>query len=186
MGKGIAWVEFADKEVSKIAQESMDGYLMFGKKISVKFTPESERPPRLFLAKYFLKVQGNWLLNRRKHFIKKFNQRDSLIINGEKIPQRTVLQEGKYRKRQNKLKGMLENFGIDFDVNGATAEQDLDVYNDAVVKGTATKPNPEKKELKKTKRKAFLLAKKEGTVQETAAAAKKEVESTPKKTRGNK
>lgn len=181
--KGYGWVEFADKEVAKIAQESMDGYLIFGKKLSVKLTPESERPPRLFLPKYFAKVEDNWLLKRRNHFIKKFNNRDSLVVDGEKIPQRTDLQEGRYHNRQKKVKGMLEDLGIDFDLNGANVDQDLEVLNDAVVKGPAPKPNLEKQELKRANRRAVWLAKRGGTVQETvppetAATAKMDVEPT--------
>lgn len=41
--KGYGFIEFEDTEVAKIAAESMNGYLMYGRPLEVRFVPPQER-----------------------------------------------------------------------------------------------------------------------------------------------
>lgn len=41
--KGYGFVEFEDPEVAKIAAQSMNGYLMYGRPLEVRFVPSQER-----------------------------------------------------------------------------------------------------------------------------------------------
>ncbi|ETN68178.1 hypothetical protein RB195_009614 [Necator americanus] len=103
--KGWAYVGFADKEVAEIAAESMDGYLMFEKRLSChvmdpKKVPKSmKRGPR-YLAPPHMKGRA------KKEALKRNRKKTS-----EEEEKSKKRREAAQRKRYNKLKVL----GIDYE-----------------------------------------------------------------------
>ncbi|KJH41712.1 hypothetical protein DICVIV_12306 [Dictyocaulus viviparus] len=103
--KGWAYVGFADKDVAEIAVETMNGYLMFEKRLSCRLMDPKDIPksmksgPRL--------VPPPRMLERaKKHALLQNKTKTSMMENKAKVRRKTA-----YKRRLNKLRAL----DIDYD-----------------------------------------------------------------------
>mmetsp|Transcript_61118 Transcript_61118/g.108801 ORF Transcript_61118/g.108801 Transcript_61118/m.108801 type:complete len:320 (-) Transcript_61118:79-1038(-) len=121
--KGYAFVEFEDEGVAEIVAQTMHKYLLFGKQLVCHIVPKEKQHPALF--KGCRKKMVNFSHVRRKKFRETYNDRPTVEVDGEDLPRLTVRQADRQKKQAKKLKGVLANFGIEYDVDevlGTTAE----------------------------------------------------------------
>lgn len=108
--KGYAFVEFEYEDVAKIAAETMDNYLMFGRLLKCKFVPKEQLHPRIWQGanRKFKKI--DWAQKQR---VRKNKPRDT--------KSRTKVIKKLIRK-ENKTRNRLESLGIDYKFPGYTAQ----------------------------------------------------------------
>eukprot|EP00112_Aurelia_sp_Birch-Aquarium-sp1_P015194 Seg3349.1 transcript_id=Seg3349.1/GoldUCD/mRNA.D3Y31 product="MKI67 FHA domain-interacting nucleolar phosphoprotein-like" protein_id=Seg3349.1/GoldUCD/D3Y31 len=108
--KGYAFVEFEYEDVAKIAAETMDNYLLFGRLLKCKMLPKDRLHPRIWVGanRKFKKI--NWIEKERiKH-----NKPKSSAAR-QKLVKKLV-------NKENKTRLKLEALGIDYKFPGYTAQ----------------------------------------------------------------
>jgi len=113
--KGYAFIEFAQESVAKIVAQTMNKYLLFEKTLVCEFVPKEKRHAKLFKGCRTV-VQDKRSLRREKE-MRSRNDRPSVEVNGKSVPQLTSLQVKRRRSGDKKLKALLEQLEVDYDVN---------------------------------------------------------------------
>mmetsp|Transcript_32354 Transcript_32354/g.68944 ORF Transcript_32354/g.68944 Transcript_32354/m.68944 type:complete len:299 (-) Transcript_32354:50-946(-) len=113
--KGYAFLEFAEESVAKIVADTMNGYLLFGKKLDCHLVTKDKQHPKLF--KGCRKRMVNMSGLRRRKAASVHNNKPTIEIDGEKVPQLTTRQDRNQSKRQNKLQSLLSTLDIDYDLS---------------------------------------------------------------------
>lgn len=124
--KGYGWVEFEEEAVAQIAQQTMDGYLMFGKKLKCEMVPQEKLHPALF--KNANKRMVNYTKLRRRKAREVYNNRPSAEVEGETIPRMTLRQAARRTKGQKRLSSILKGMEVKYDLDAAqtdTGEGDI-------------------------------------------------------------
>ncbi|RWS11598.1 MKI67 FHA domain-interacting nucleolar phosphoprotein-like protein [Dinothrombium tinctorium] len=99
--KRVAFIEFLNEEVAKIAADSMNNYLMFDCILKCKFVPKDKLPPKLF---------HRWNLKRTPS-----------VVRHKRKANASTKPENEYRSRIKKLKSiykareLMRSFGIDYE-----------------------------------------------------------------------
>lgn len=112
--RGYGWVEFEEREVAEVVAKTMDKYMMFGKVLQVVLMPPEKVPPGVFR-----RWNKPWValgVKRKREFNTNFNDRPTIEVDGEQVPQRTWAQVRRRDMKMNKLKEKLENLGIEYDL----------------------------------------------------------------------
>lgn len=117
--KGYAHVEFEEEEVAKIVANTMDKYLLFGKQLVCHIVPKEKQHPALW--KGCRSQMKNMTNVRRKKARVRHNDRPSVEVNGQELPQTTVRQVKTRGIAQKKLKAMLLAAGVDYDLDAVAA-----------------------------------------------------------------
>mmetsp|Transcript_137765 Transcript_137765/g.343857 ORF Transcript_137765/g.343857 Transcript_137765/m.343857 type:complete len:340 (-) Transcript_137765:57-1076(-) len=115
--KGYGWIEFAEEAVAKIAQQTMDGYLMFGKKLKCEMVPPDKVHPSLF--KNSNKRMVNFTNKRRTKAREAYNNRPTTEVDGETIPRMTLRQAARRSKSQKRLSSVLKGMEVKYDLEAA-------------------------------------------------------------------
>lgn len=143
--KGYAFVEFEEESVAKIVASTMHKYLLFGKTLQCHLMEKDKQHPMLF--KGSKKKFGNFSNLRRKKFRTTHNDRPKKEMDGQELPCQTTRQAKRKERMAQKLKGVLANLGVDYDVDGIDGVEE-DVSTAAGGKKTAEEP-PQKKRKRK-------------------------------------
>jgi RNA recognition motif-containing protein len=143
--KGYAFVEFEEESVAEIVANTMHKYLLFGKTLQCHLMEKSKQHPMLF--KGFKKKLMNFSNMRRKKFRSTHNDRPKQEVEGQEVPCRTTRQAKRKERSVQKLKGVLANLGVDYDVDGIDGVE-KNVSTAAGGKKTAEEP-PQKKRKRK-------------------------------------
>merc|ERR1712060_532643 len=124
--KGYAFIEFAEERVAKIVGETMNKYLLFGKQLVCHPVPKEKQRPALWKG-CNLKMKNREGIRREAARIS-FNDRPTVEVDGEMVPQATTTQFIKRNNKNYKLKAKLERLGIDFDLNEVVPDVDLKLF----------------------------------------------------------
>jgi nucleolar protein 15 len=144
--KGYAFVEFEEESVAQIVANTMHKYLLFGKTLQCHLMEKSKQHPMLF--KGFKKKLMNYSNMRRKKFRATHNDRPKQEVDGQEMPRRTTRQASRKERSANKLKGVLANLGVDYDVDGANDGAGDDAPAPASGKATTGEATQKKKKRK--------------------------------------
>ncbi|CAO1626512.1 unnamed protein product [Parajaminaea phylloscopi] len=104
--KHYAFVEFADDEVAKIVQETMDNYLILGQLLRVKSLDKDDVHPKL------------WIGANRTYRTVPQGRRARVQHDGPKTDEGKQRAERKLLERQQKKKAALKEQGYDYDFEG--------------------------------------------------------------------
>merc|ERR1740121_998937 len=115
--KGYGWIEFEEEEVAKIAAETMDGYLMFGRKLVCKLVPRDQVHPQLF--RNHGRKMVNFTFMRRSKARADYNNRPFVDIDGEMVPRATENTLKNRKRRVEKLEELLKRLEVNFDPDEA-------------------------------------------------------------------
>jgi len=115
--KGYAFVEFEEESVAEIVAKTMNGYLLFDKTLVCTQMEKEKVHPMLF--KGHKRRMINTSFSRRRKHTAAVNDRPTVEVNGEKLPQHTERQAGRRKKSDKKLNGLLKDLGVDYDISGA-------------------------------------------------------------------
>ncbi|KAJ1023137.1 hypothetical protein NDA16_003290 [Ustilago loliicola] len=110
--KHYAFVEFADKDVAQIVQETMHNYLIDGRLLQVKVVPKEKLHPEL------------WVGANRKYRAVPTARIERVVRSREKTEEEQQRTNERALKRQDERKQKLKNLGIDYDFEGYTHEDD--------------------------------------------------------------
>lgn len=108
--KGYAFVEFAISEVAKIAADTMNNYLMFGKLLKCRFVPKEKVHPKL------------WIGADRQFKGIPANDREIQKKNRNKTEQEHVKQIDNIVRKERQKRKKMKKLGIDYDFPGYDAE----------------------------------------------------------------
>lgn len=117
--KGYAFIEFKEASVAQIVAETMDKYLLYGKQMKSFVT---EKTPRMF--EYANKIWTDRRPERREKYRTNYNDRPTLDVDGEEIPQATCDQIKRRIKKRKALEAKLLQYGVDFDVGEVVGNGD--------------------------------------------------------------
>lgn len=110
--KGYAFIEFKEASVAKIVADTMDKYLLFGKQMKCHVLDDEKRHPRMFRGAF-----RRWE-DRRPARLKKFrtqyNDKPTVDVEGEELPQATMSQVLKHNKKRKSLQDKLTKYGIEY------------------------------------------------------------------------
>lgn len=115
--KGYAFIEFEEESVAKIVAETMDKYLLFGRKLVCELVPKAKQHPALF--KNWKHPITNNPFKRQAKVRKLFNDRPTVDVNGEALPQKTLKQVKRRAESNTKLEKLLESLGVDYKLEEA-------------------------------------------------------------------
>lgn len=121
--KGYAFVEFEEEAVAKIVAQTMNGYLMFGKKLVCHMVPKERQHPALW--KGWNKRMVNQQPERRKKARESYNDRPTVEVEGVQIKRSTRNQVQKRARANHKLAGLLQQLEIDYDISGFDVPKDI-------------------------------------------------------------
>jgi len=115
--KGYGFVEFEEESVAKIVAETMHKYMLFGKTLVCHLMTKDKQHPMLFknCKKPMVNLTG---VRHRKHR-STFNERPMVEVDGKQIPKRSTRQEERRSKSDKKLKSVLANLGVDYDLKAS-------------------------------------------------------------------
>jgi len=115
--KGYGFVEFEEESVAKIVAETMQGYLLFDKTLVCHLLPKEKQHPMLFKG-YRRRMVNSEGVRRMKH-IQAVNDRPTVEVDGEMLPRHTQRQADRRKRLGEKLKAVLANLGVEYDLDGA-------------------------------------------------------------------
>jgi len=113
--KGCAFIEFEDEEVAKIVANTMNNYLLFGRKLNCHFMERAKVHPALF--KDWKRRMRNFEKTRQRQYAATFNERPKVEVDGELVPQWTERQVKKVAFRKDKLGSKLAALGVEYDLD---------------------------------------------------------------------
>ncbi|KAJ1034712.1 hypothetical protein NDA13_000968 [Ustilago tritici] len=108
--KHYAFVEFADKDVAQIVQETMHNYLIDGRLLQVKVVPKDKVHPEL------------WVGANRMYRAVPTARVERVVRSREKTEEEQQRTNERALKRQDERKHKLKNLGIDYDFQGYTKD----------------------------------------------------------------
>lgn len=112
--RGYGWVEFEEEAVAKIVANTMDGYLMWGKKLVCHFVKKDSLQKNVF--KHWRRRPSDQREKRRKDMRKNYNFRPRVKVNGEVIPQTTERQVKRRGYADIKLKAILKKLDVEYTI----------------------------------------------------------------------
>lgn len=113
--KGYAYIEFEDDSVAEIVAKTMNKYLLFGRTLVCELVPKEKQHPALF--KGHKRRMVNMTKSRRKTQMAIFNNRPPVKVNGVALPQTTTLQAARRKQSDKKLRKMLGDLGVAYDMD---------------------------------------------------------------------
>lgn len=117
--KGYAWVEFPEIEVAKIAAETMNNYLMYGRRLTCEFVPADKLNPAVFKGADRKFKTIPWRdINRARH--------NKVVTEEDYMKHVSRLVKGDEKKKKK-----LAELGLDYDFPG---------YKDGVVPDASMLP----------------------------------------------
>jgi len=144
--KGYAFVEFEEESVAEIVANTMHKYLLFGKTLQCHLMDKAKQHPMLF--KGFKKKYLDFSKLRRKKFRMTHNDRPKKEVDGKQLPCQTTRQAKRKERSAQKLKGVLANLGVEYDVDGAVDGVEEAVSATAIGKAAAEEPAQKKRKRK--------------------------------------
>jgi nucleolar protein 15 len=144
--KGYGFIEFEEESVAEIVAKTMHKYLLFGKTLQCHLMEKSKQHPMLF--KGFKKKFLNFTNARRKKFRATHNDRPKREVDGQELPCQTTRQAKRKKQSIQKLKGVLANLGVEYDVDGAVDGVEEAASSTASVKAATAEPTQKKKKRK--------------------------------------
>lgn len=108
--KGYAFIEFSCDEVAKIAAETMDNYMMFGRLLKCKVVSKEKVHPRL------------WKGSERKFYSIPRQQEEITKHNKEKSKKEHEKQVENILKKEKRKRKKIKDLGIDYDFPGYASE----------------------------------------------------------------
>ncbi|KAJ1025024.1 hypothetical protein NDA18_004310 [Ustilago nuda] len=108
--KHYAFVEFADKDVAQIVQETMHNYLIDGRLLQVKVLPKDKVHPEL------------WVGANRMYRAIPTARVERVVRSRDKTEEEQQRTNQRALKRQDERKHKLKNLGIDYDFQGYTKD----------------------------------------------------------------
>jgi len=138
--KGYAFIEFKDESVAKIVAQTMNKYLLFEKTLVCEYIPKEKRHPKLFTG--CRTVVQDKRKARREQEQQMMNDRPTVEVNGKSVPQRTSLQVKRRRDGDLKLKAVLEQLEVDYDISASLGGADDEEVAVAPAKKKAGKASP--------------------------------------------
>lgn len=131
--KHYAFIEFADRDVAKIVQETMHNYLIDGRLLQVKEVSQDKVHPELWVGanRKFQKVPGDRI--------------ERVVRGREKSEEEQKRTHERLLKRQAQRREKLQQLGIEYEFDGYTHDGEADKKQSkkamsAKAKPTATKP----------------------------------------------
>lgn len=107
--KGYAFVEFEDKEVAEIVAETMNDYLMYGRRMKCEIIPKE-------------KVNENTFKGANKRFVVPHTiNRHRAVHNKKRSPEEYQKSIDKLLEKEEKRRKKIEEFGIDYEFPGYSA-----------------------------------------------------------------
>jgi len=125
--KGYAFIEFQEESVAKIVAQTMNKYLLFEKTLVCEFMPKEKCHKELF--KGYRTVVQDRRAERRAKELQRVNDRPSVEVAGKAVPQVTYEQVKRRQQADVRLKALLEQLDVDYDIKSVvsgTAEDDDD------------------------------------------------------------
>lgn len=125
--KGYAFIEFQEESVAKIVAQTMNKYLLFEKTLVCEFMPKDKCHKDLF--KGCRTVVQDRRAERRAKELQRVNDRPTVEVSGKAVPQVTYEQVKRRRSSDVKLKALLEQLDVDYDIKSVlsgSAEDDDD------------------------------------------------------------
>jgi len=125
--KGYAFIEFQDESVAKIVAQTMNKYLLFEKTLVCEFMPKEKCHKDIF--KGCRTVVQDRRAERRAKELQRVNDRPNVEVAGKAVPQVTYEQVKRRRSADVKLKALLEQLDVDYDIKSVlsgSAEDDDD------------------------------------------------------------
>jgi nucleolar protein 15 len=119
--KGYAFIEFEEEGVAKIVAETMHKYLLFGKSLVCHMVEKEKQHPMLW--KGCKRRMRNYSALRRRRHRTTFNDRPKEDVDGEKLPLHTTRQAERRKRSDTKLKALLANLDISYDMEDVAAEK---------------------------------------------------------------
>jgi len=113
--KGYAFIEFQEQSVAKIVAETMQNYLLFGKKLVCHVVAKDKQHPKLFAR--CNKVLTNRQPGRRRKARQIYNDRPLVEVDGVHLRQLTKKQVVKAKKRSNNLANKLKALDIEYSLD---------------------------------------------------------------------
>lgn len=152
--KGYGFVEFEEESVAKIAAETMHKYLLFGKELVCQLLTKEKQHPMLW--KGCKRSMRNLTNVRRKKHKAAYNDRPTVEVDGEQVPCQTTRQAARRKKSTGKLKTILANLGVEYDldaVNEGSSQPETSAVPEDSAKGSAAAPAAARSAKKKAKKK---------------------------------
>jgi len=125
--KGYAFIEFQEESVAKIVAQTMNKYLLFEKTLVCEFMPKEKCHKELF--KGCRTAVQDRRADRRAKELQRVNDRPSVEVAGKAVPQVTYEQVKRRRQADVRLKALLEQLEVDYDIKSVvsgSAEDDDD------------------------------------------------------------
>lgn len=113
--KGYAFIEFEEEAVAKIVAETMNGYMLFDKKLVCHLMDKDKIHPNLF--KGWNRPMINFSNRRRIQQRSNYNDRPTVEVEGERIARTTRQQVRRRDKSHEKLKELLQSLEVDYDLS---------------------------------------------------------------------
>ncbi|CAJ1406751.1 unnamed protein product [Effrenium voratum] len=113
--KGYGFIEFRQESVAKIVAQTMNKYLISDKSLVCEFLPKEKCHPKMF--KSWRVVREDKRIERRDKERENQNDRPTVEVNGQVVPQLTEKQARRQFSSKRKLKDRLKLLDIDYDIN---------------------------------------------------------------------
>eukprot|EP00933_Yihiella_yeosuensis_P073518 TRINITY_DN82232_c0_g1_i1.p1 TRINITY_DN82232_c0_g1~~TRINITY_DN82232_c0_g1_i1.p1 ORF type:complete len:324 (+),score=104.13 TRINITY_DN82232_c0_g1_i1:70-1041(+) len=173
--KGYAFIEFAEESVAKIVAQTMNRYLMFEKVLVCEYIPKEKRNKHLF--KGCKTIPKDRRAERRLAEREMVNDRPTIEVNGKSVTQLTTKQVNRRKNADQRLKAVLEQLEIDYDINTYLTGDDADNDDEELAKPKLKG----KKKGRKTAAEAPAAAPAKVAVPAEAVTSKKKVKKKVKK-----
>lgn len=115
--KGYAFIEFKEKSVAEVVADLLDRYMLWGNTLKCHLI---DKHPRMFKG-----ANRKWTYKRGEHqekFRTDYNDRPTVEVDGEEIPQLTRLQVRRQAGKRKSLGARLAQYGVDFDLTEVLGE----------------------------------------------------------------
>lgn len=113
--KGYAFIEFRQESVAKIVAQTMNKYILGNKTLVCTFKPREECHPKLFSG-WREEISDPRPAKRAKHMLG-FNDRPSVEVDGQAVPQMTDEQVKRRDSQKKKMKAKLKQLEVDYDID---------------------------------------------------------------------
>lgn len=113
--KGYAFIEFRQESVAKIVAQTMNKYILGNKTLVCTFKPREECHPKLFSG-WREEISDPRPVKRAKHMLG-FNDRPSVEVDGQAVPQMTKEQVKRRDLQKKKMKAKLKQLEVDYDID---------------------------------------------------------------------
>lgn len=119
--RGYGWVEFEDEGVAKIVAQTMDKYLLFERQLVCKLLPPEQVHRSIF--KNWKRPKKDMTMKLLENERERHNDRPTVSVSGEEVPQTTIGQAKRRRAREDKLKTLLKDLDVEYDFDFGSSPQ---------------------------------------------------------------